>query len=114
MRSRRGIIYLLHIEPPYKHAAHYVGFTESADALARLRRHEDGHGANLCRVAVAAGCTLHLVRVWSGNRQLERRTKRRAHHDRWCPMCCRARGMVPRVELFRSVKRKGAKRAVWG
>ena len=37
--------YLLHFDPPYKHARHYVGYTEHLDV--RVEQHRNGTGANL-------------------------------------------------------------------
>ena len=60
---QRGTTYLIHIDPPYKHAHHYTGWTDKP-VLKRFADHVAGRGALLTRVAVQAGCTLTLVRVW--------------------------------------------------
>ena len=58
-------LYLIHIEPPYKHAKHYLGVTRGDRSVDdRLAEHRAGRGARLCRAAVGAGCTLVLARVW--------------------------------------------------
>jgi predicted GIY-YIG superfamily endonuclease len=81
----RGV-YLLHISPAYKHAKHYCGYAD--DIAARLRNHLAGRGARLVQVAIAAGCTVHLVRVWAGqDRTFERRIKNRKNAPCLCPVC---------------------------
>ena len=83
--SGRGV-YLLHFEPSYQHAAHYLGFAE--DIERRVAEHRKGTGARLTQVAVEAGCALHLARVWPGaDRNLERRLKRWHSGTRLCPIC---------------------------
>ena len=79
-------VYLLHIEPGYKHAHHYLGFAE--DIEPRINAHLHGHGARLTQVAVDAGCSLVLVRVWPGaTRRDERRLKNQKHAPALCPIC---------------------------
>lgn len=82
-----GIVYLLHFQPAYKHARHYLGFTSYRDVSIRLQRHQSGRGATLTRVAVEAGVELLLVRTWTGTRQLERRLKRWHGSTKLCPLC---------------------------
>jgi hypothetical protein len=83
----RGGVYVIHIDPPYSHARHYIGYADRS-VRQRIDRHIAGQGATLTRTAVRAGHTLHLVRVWLGaDRHFERRKKnnRGAKH---CPVCC--------------------------
>jgi len=68
-------VYLLHFEPAFGHARHYLGWTD--DLPARLRAHRGGNGANLVAHAVAAGCQIILVRYWVGDRGLEATFKQR-------------------------------------
>ncbi|MCC6170046.1 MAG: endonuclease [Caldilineaceae bacterium] len=80
------MLYLLHFEPPLRHARHYLGYT--ADSRRRLQQHLSGHGSPLVRAALAAGCTVTLVRTWpNGTRTLERKLKNRKHGPRLCPIC---------------------------
>lgn len=80
-------VYLLHFEPAYKHAQHYIGYTGRDDLFARLEEHRDGRGAKLCRIASQAGCTLQLARVWHGaERKNERQLKGRSLRP-LCPIC---------------------------
>ena len=78
-------MYLLHFRPHYKHARHYLGY--STDVAARLGEHQRGAGARLTQVAVANGTVLELVRVWKGDRKVERRLKRRKNTPLLCPLC---------------------------
>lgn len=79
-------VYLLHIEPAYKHARHYTGY--ALDIEPRVNAHLHGRGARLTEVATGAGCTLILARVWpDGDKKLERRIKNRKEAPRLCPIC---------------------------
>lgn len=79
-------VYLLHFEPAYKHARHYLGFSE--DVLRRVAEHYNGTGARLTQVAHDAGCTFLLARVWAGgDRELERQLKNRKAAPALCPIC---------------------------
>jgi predicted GIY-YIG superfamily endonuclease len=77
--------YLLHFEPSYKHAGHYLGW--SPEVQARVNAHLHGKGARLTEVAHNAGITLILVCVWEeASRKTERKLKNR-HSRRLCPIC---------------------------
>lgn len=81
-------VYLLHFEPRYEHAGHYLGWAK--DVGRRYREHTSGSsaGANLVRVAVEAGCDVSLARVWRfADRHFERRLKRQGGLSRHCPIC---------------------------
>lgn len=82
-----GTVYLLHLDPPYKHAAHYLGWAGPGNLGYRLAHHAAGSGANLLLHAAKAGGTWRLVRTWPGDRYLERRIKRRGGLRRCCPVC---------------------------
>lgn len=78
--------YLLHFDPPYKHAKHYLGYAEHLDA--RIAHHRAGSGANLTKYASKAGSNLILARTWNNaSRALERKLKTSKHHSRLCPLC---------------------------
>jgi predicted GIY-YIG superfamily endonuclease len=81
----RGTIYLLHFSQPYKHAAHYIGFTQ--DLTARLEAHTNGTGARLMEVITQAGITFSLARTWNGTRKGERGLKNRKEAPALCPVC---------------------------
>jgi hypothetical protein len=101
--------YLVHITPPYRHAAHYLGFTTNLPV--RWRQHlaggydpeshkATGKGARLLAAALYHGHQIELVRVWYGTqaRALEQRLKQRRipgelragaarSHRPLCPLC---------------------------
>jgi predicted GIY-YIG superfamily endonuclease len=78
-------IYLLHFATPFKHAKHYMGFTEDLDA--RLERHRAGDGARLLRVIKDAGIAFDVARTWQGDRTLERKLKKYKRATALCPVC---------------------------
>lgn len=86
-----GTVYLLHFDAPYKHARHYIGWTD--DLPARLAAHQVGQGARLLAVVKAAGIGWELARTWPGTRTRERQLKRQGGASRCCPMC----GVRPRA-----------------
>ena len=80
------VVYLLHFDPAYKHARHYVGFATYLDA--RIEHHRKGTGANLTKYASRAGCEMQVARVWEdATRATERKIKQSRHHSRLCPIC---------------------------
>jgi predicted GIY-YIG superfamily endonuclease len=85
MTSPPGIIYMLHFSQPYKHARHYVGWTQ--DLLDRLDTHAKGHGARLVAVITHAGIGFTLVRICEGTRRTERAIKNAGGAVRYCPAC---------------------------
>ena len=69
-------IYLIHFTEPYRHAAHYLGYSD--DIPARLAAHAAGRGARLMEVITQAGIGWQLARTWPGKgRTEERRLKNR-------------------------------------
>lgn len=84
------LVYLVHLQPAYRHARHYLGFAERSGLPKRLREHatSDHTGARLLRVALAAGGDFELTRLWVGSRKLERQLKQRKATPRLlCPAC---------------------------
>ena len=86
-----GTIYLLHFDRPYRHAAHYTGWTRDLDN--RLAQHATGRGARLLQIAAAFGIGWYLARTWPGTRATERALKRQGGASRRCPAC----GVQPRT-----------------
>lgn len=80
------IIYVLHFERPMSHARHYIGSTPPGRLQQRVREHQTGRGANICRVAVERGIGLVLAATMIGTRSDERRAKA-SHGPRLCPLC---------------------------
>jgi predicted GIY-YIG superfamily endonuclease len=94
-----AIVYLLHLDPPYKHARHYVGWT-GRPLDERLAEHQtgkrrpEGHGAALLAAQIARGGTWIVARTWAFTgrnariraRERERRIKHKSA-TRFCPIC---------------------------
>lgn len=79
-------LYLLHFDPAFGHAQHYLGWAKDIDD--RLARHMKGIGSNLVRHAVAAGSRVELVRTWEdATRTDEARLKKQGSRARLCPIC---------------------------
>ncbi len=86
-------VYLLHFDRPYKHAAHYTGWTTNLSA--RLWQHEIGRGARLTEVILLAGIGWQLARTWTADRTFERRLKNRHGASKYCPICKESRSRNP-------------------
>jgi predicted GIY-YIG superfamily endonuclease len=81
-----GTVYVLHFDPPYRHAGHYIGWAQDADA--RIAQHLAGAGSPLVRAAVRAGSRVRVAATFAGSRYLERRLKRWHNTTaRVCPIC---------------------------
>ena len=81
----RGV-YLIHLDPPYRQAKHYLGYSE--DISQRYFLHCAGIGARLTQVAVKAGCKLYLARIWpEQSRDFERWLKNKKNAPALCPIC---------------------------
>lgn len=87
--GRRGVpgtVYLIHFEAPYRHARHYLGWTERPLEL-RIGEHRIGQGSRLLEVITAAGIDWRLARVWTNvTRRFERQLKQHGS-TRICPVC---------------------------
>lgn len=81
-----GTVYLLHLDEPFGHARHYLGYASPGNLHARLAHHAAGSGANLLRHVAKAGIGWQLARTWTGSRSRERQLKARGH-SRACPVC---------------------------
>ena len=83
-----GFVYLLHFRQPISpdHTTqHYLGFAHSLPA--RIQAHLLGNGARLTQVAKERGIPFEVVRIWRGDRALEKQLKRRKNAPRLCPKC---------------------------
>lgn len=82
------MIYLVHFQRPYKHAKHYLGFTDLT-LTKRFARHcsnaKKRRGSALMNAIMAAGITFKVVRTWEGDRARERQLK--GNSVRRCPVC---------------------------
>lgn len=82
----KGSCYLLHFEPPYKHAGHYLGWTSRA-VTERYGDHITGKGSPLVKAAVEAGCAVVIARVWHDvDRHFERALKNQKNSRRLDPI----------------------------
>jgi hypothetical protein len=87
--KKRQTVYLIHFNKPYRHARHYLGFTENLDR--RITDHLCGMGARLMEVVTAAGIEWKLARTWPGGRKLERQLKNCKNAPKICPLCAGAK-----------------------
>lgn len=90
------MVYLLHFDAPYRHARHYIGWTDSLET--RLAHHRAGTGARLTAAVSRAGIEMIVARVWpDGDRKFERRLhKQKNSGARLCPIC---KGTVSNIPL---------------
>jgi predicted GIY-YIG superfamily endonuclease len=80
------MLYLLHFSPRYRHAGHYLGFTQNL--AKRFARHLEGKGSPLVKAAVGNGSKIVLVRVWAEDGNAEQEIKRVVgSRARLCPVC---------------------------
>ena len=96
MKPPKKGVYLLHFEPRYQHAGHYLGYAK--DVMARVALHRSGQsGSVLPEAAARAAVNMMLVRVWrQKGRKFERKlkgaskphNKRTGSLARLCPACC--------------------------
>ena len=85
-KPQGGFVYLAHFSTALHHARHDLGFC--TDLAQRMAQHRAGSGARLMEVVRDAGIEWKLVRVWHGDRGLERRLKRRKNTpSQLCPVC---------------------------
>lgn len=85
-------VYVLHLDPPYKHAGHYIGYTPDATADRRVGEHlvAGPKASPLIVAAIRAGSVVRLAHVVEGDtagRDFERWLKARADTRKWCPCC---------------------------
>jgi len=79
------MVYLIHFAQPYRHARHYLGYTE--DLAQRITEHREGKGARLMSVVHRAGISWVVSRTWEGGRDVERKLKRWHKSPDLCPIC---------------------------
>jgi hypothetical protein len=96
---QRGDVYILHLDPPYKHAAHYSGFgpAETGGVVARVADQAAGGpaAARLMQVQHEAGGTFRVGRVWHG---VTREREVRVKESSAAKLCLICRGQ-PEVDL---------------
>lgn len=83
------MVYLIHLDKPYRHAQHYIGFAATeATYLRRIQHHRKGTGAAFLRAVNRAGIKWSVVREWPDeDGRFERQLKNTKHSSRLCPEC---------------------------
>jgi len=81
-----SMVYLIHFNSKYKHALHYIGYTNNLTE--RIQKHKIGKGARLLQVINDHGITWEVVRIWKdANRKFELNLKKQKNAKRFCPIC---------------------------
>lgn len=96
------MIYILHIDPPLKHARHYVGWTKDDDVTRRVSEHLNQSGrrpSKLIGAALRAGRTVTLAGTLEGDRDFERQLKNRGGAASYCPVCKPARNAAAAARM---------------
>lgn len=81
-------VYLIHFNQPISpnHTTqHYVGWC--LNLKSRINDHRTNSGARLTQVANQRQISWQVVRLWNGNRDLERWLKSQHNHRPFCPCC---------------------------
>jgi hypothetical protein len=88
-----GTVYLIHFPRPYRHAKHYLGWTER-ELDARLEEHVKGQGSPLvyamCQqegITTVERLRELVARTWEADRHTERSIKNRGGKSKSCPVC---------------------------
>ena len=79
------MVYLLHFDHKYHHAQHYIGFTDNLEI--RIQQHISGTGSKLLKAVYKANIHITIVRIWQGDRKLERLLHNKHNSKRLCPIC---------------------------
>ena len=94
------MLYLLHFDPRYKHAGHYLGYTDNLPK--RFGLHVNGRGSPLVKAAVTSGSTILLVRIWDEDGNAEQEIKRVMRSlVRLCPVCNQSADRI--MKAYKSV-----------
>lgn len=85
----KGYIYLLHFRESYKHARHYMGFSEEHPEKdgGRIDQHHQGKGSRLTSVFYQNQIDFEVAWIREGDRNEERRLKNMGGASRICPIC---------------------------
>jgi hypothetical protein len=113
-----GTVYIVHLDPPYRHARHYSRTSADPGCLQqRLADHHTSNGPWLLRVQKAAGGSWHLVATFPGSRDTERQLKNGQCVPSYCPECTPSpRTEMPAVDPVKAAARnarRAASRAAW-
>lgn len=86
------MVYLIHFSRPYKHARHYIGYTDNLEQRDHAH-HCTCDGARLLQVVRNAGIDFEVVRTWpDGDCIFERQLKNRKNASKLCPVCQMMKG----------------------
>jgi len=96
--NQDDVIYVICFEKKLKHAKHYIGFCEDGNLQSRFARHTSGRGAKILRACNSAGIKYKIVRVMKGDRNFERKLKRRKNAKHLCPICNPSLNIEPYVQ----------------
>jgi predicted GIY-YIG superfamily endonuclease len=82
------MVYLIHFSRPYRRVSHYIGYCKAGGLERRIERHRSGDGSRLMWAVTQAGIEWEVVRVWpEGDRNFERRLKKKKQASYFCPWC---------------------------
>jgi predicted GIY-YIG superfamily endonuclease len=81
------MVYLIHFDKAYRHAQHYIGFTDNLEQ--RMHDHELGtKGSKLLKAVRDVGINFKVVRTWpDGDRTFERKLHNYKKSSHLCPVC---------------------------
>lgn len=84
-KRKNGWVYIIHFDEKFHHAQHYIGFALNVEG--RFFYHKKGAGSKLLAALNRAGIDYKIVRVFEGDRNLERKLKKRKNTAAICPIC---------------------------
>jgi len=99
----RSWVYLLCLDPPYKHARHYAGYARVLPV--RLAQHGTSNGARLLEVQRQAGGSWHIARTWPGGYWEEQGIKQWRQGPMLCPDCTPGNRRGSMADLARAAQR---------
>ena len=86
-----GDVYVAHLDPPYKHAAHYTGFSAHTPwgpgLPGRLQAHSEGRGSRLMQVQHEAGGTFRIGRLYQGVTRDRETVIKESSAAKYCLIC---------------------------
>ena len=104
-----GLVYTLHLWPPYKHAGHYSGWSQAGKFRSRMADHALGRGGRLTQVQLEAGGSWVVADVEPGTRDREAQLKERGASRR-CSVCKALKG----YQAGKLTAEEALGRAGWG
>jgi hypothetical protein len=88
VENSRAMVFLLHFDPPYRHARHrYVSALDRATLDRQLAAVHNGGGNGLLFAAKANGVAIEVVRSWDGGRCRAQQLRKCGSAARACPTC---------------------------